>query len=335
MTHTPSFRSRAALALLILCALVLAGDREAAARRGESSLTLRVNPAIAAPGGTFMLVLRTYAPRPIRQGQVLVKVVRRPLEQAPAFSSWAAPAAQPERPIATLLGATVYSVRGDSVAQTSTSIDALGQRAMVTFQSPSAGINAADGPMIVLRFQLDPSATPGQQFDLQVDPAVSSLIDGEGKTVVLDPRGGLLTVRAPGSPFTLEAEGDEVAPGATAELGVQTFEPFAVSGGRIALRYDRRLAGGPPVVRMDPRYGKSTFAVERPRAGLLIVNFQSADKTLNSVPGTFIAVSLPIAPGAAVGASSPVTLDPTQSWLLNRRGKKLPLKLEAGALQIR
>lgn len=329
------FRPRAALPLLAILTLLLAGGREAGARHGEDTLTLRINPAIAVQGGVFTVVLRTYAPRPIRQGQVLVKVGRRgPTKSAFSSSLSEAAAAQPQKPIATLLSAVVYSVRGDSVTQTSLSFNPLGQSTMVRFQSPSAGVNAADGPLAVLRFRLDPSVAPGQQLDLQIDPSVSSLIDGGGRTVVLDPRGGILTVRAPGSPFAVEAEGDQVEAGEVAELGVQTFEPFPVSGGRFTLRYDARLAGGPPVVRMDPRYGKATFTVDRSKPGRLVVNFQSPNKTLNTVPGTIVAVDLPIKAGAAVGTRSPVTLDPAQTWLLSVKGRRLPLKLEAGAIEI-
>jgi hypothetical protein len=327
--HVTRHRFSLLIALPLLALLILlAGDREAGARHGEETLTLRVNPAITAPGGIFAVVLRTYAPRPIRQGQVMVRVVRPPSKSAVA-------AAQPQPPLVKLLSATVYSVRGDSVTQTSLSFHPLGQNALVKFQSPSSGINAADGPMIVLRFQLDPSVAAGQELDLQIDPSITSLIDSGGRTVVLDPRPGTLTVRAPGAPLAVEAEGDEVAAGETAELGVQTFEPFPVAGGRVALRYDPSLAAGPAVVRMDPRYGKSTFTVDRSKPGLLVVNFQSANKTLNTVPGTIVAVSLPIKAGAAAGTVSPVTLDPAQTWLLSVKGRKLKLKLEAGAIEIK
>jgi hypothetical protein len=334
-TTKHAFRSPAALALLAVLTLALTGDRAALARHGqeEETLTLRVNSAIAAPGGLFAVVLRTYAPRPIRQGQVLVRVGRRPPAKAAGFGPL--PGLKAERPVATLLSAVVYSVRGDSASHSSVTVDALGLRNLVTFQSPSAGINAADGPMAVFRFKLDPSVRPGEELDLQIDPAVTSLIDGQGQAVVIDPRAGVLTVRAPGSPFAVEAEGDEVEPGEVAELGVQTFEPFPVSGGRVTLRYAPRLAAGPPVVRMDPRYGRSTFTVSRPRAGILVVNFQSPDKSLNTVPGTIVAVSLPIKASAAIGASAPVTLDSAGTWLLSRKGRKLALKLEAGTLAIR
>ena len=73
--------------------------------------------------------------------------------------------------------------------------------------------------------------------------------------------------------------------GEVAELGVQTFEPFLVSGGRFTLRYNASLAAGPAVVKLDQRYGKSTFTVDRSKPGRLVVNFQSSNKTLQHGAG--------------------------------------------------
>ena len=142
----------------------------------------------------------------------------------------------------------------------------------------------------------------------------------------------MLTVRAPSAPFSMEAEGDEVEPGETAELGVQTYEPFPVSGGRVTLRYDLAAAAGPAVVRMDPRYGNATFTVDRSRPGVLVVDFRSPNRTLNTVPGTIVAVDLPTRASAPVGTESPVTLDPAGTWLLSVKGWRLNVRLENGSL---
>src|ERR1700712_2472547 len=81
------------LAALTAAILLLAAAPEAGARNGsggggggngggggghDTSLVLRVNPAIGVPGGTVAVVVRTYAPRPIRQGQISIRVGRRP-----------------------------------------------------------------------------------------------------------------------------------------------------------------------------------------------------------------------------------------------------------------
>ncbi len=317
---------------LIALAVLLSGVPEAAARRGERTLKLRVNPAIGKPGGTTAVVLRTYAARPIRQGQISLRVRRRPASKA---ALTVAELTQPLRPIATLVSAVVYSTRVDATNQASLSGAAESQAIKVQFASPSATVNAADGPLAVFFLRLDPSLTPGETYLLEVDPGLTSLTDDSGRAIAIEPLNAELTIRAATDPLAVEAEGDELAPGETAELGVSTFEPFAVSGGRVTLRFNPAVAAGPAAVRIDPRYGKATFQVDRSTPGVLVVNFQSPDKTLNTVPGTFLGISLPTRASAAVGTSSPVTLDPAGTYLLSVRGRKLRLKIENGALAFR
>ncbi|HEY4563358.1 MAG TPA: hypothetical protein VIJ36_10285 [Thermoanaerobaculia bacterium] len=299
---------------------------------GDKSLVLRVNPAIGAPGGTVAVVLRTYAPRPVRQGQIVVRVARRP-KPAKGLGLTLEDLTAPVRPL-TFLSATVYSPKNDALAQGLLNGLADSQLAEVTFQSPSGSVNSADGPLAVFLFRLDPSVQPGDTFDLTLDPVQTGLTDAAGAPVTLAPRSDVLTVRAPKDPFKLEADGDKVQPGAVAELGVNTFEPFGVSGGRITLTWDARLSGGAPAVKLDPRYGKSTFTVDSSKPGRLVVDFKSPDSSFNSIPGTIVAISLPISPSASIGASSPFTLDPAGTYLLTRKGRKVRLALQNGTLSI-
>lgn len=314
---------------LIVLAILLAAAPEALARRGEQSLKLRVNDAIGKPGGTVAVVLRTYAARPIRQGQISLRVRRRPAGKA---ALTLAELTQPLRPIATLERVVVYSTRLDATNQSSLSGAPESQAVKVQFASPSATVNASDGPLAVFFLRLDPSLTPGQTYLLEVDPGVTSLADASGRAITIEPVNAELTVRAPTAPLALEAEGDEVEPGETAELGVETREPFPISGGRVTLRFDPAVAAAPPSVVMDARYGKAKFQVDRSKPGVLVVNFQSPDKTLNTVPGAFLGVNLPTRASAAIGTSSPITLDPAGTYLLSVRGRKLKLKLENGEL---
>jgi hypothetical protein len=301
---------------------------------GERSLTLRVNPAIGAPGGTVAMVLRTYAPRPIRQGQISIRVVRRPRPQAAALAGPTLDAlTQPVRPL-TLLSVVVYSPQNDALTQGLLNALPDSQLAKVTFQSPSASVNSADGPLAVFRFHLDPSVQPGDVFDLSLDALQTSLADAAGRPITLAPRSDTLTVRAPSAPYRVEADGDKVQPGAVAELGVNTYEPFLMSGGRVTLTWNPALAGGVPSVKLDPRYGRSTFTADRSRPGRLVVDFKSPDASFNSVPGTVVAITLPISPAAAIGAASPFTLDPKGTWFLNRRGKRIPVALKSGTITV-
>jgi hypothetical protein len=330
-------------ALFAFSALLLtaAGHPAAAARSNEPALTLRANRAIAEPGGVFAVVLRTYAARPIRQGQVSIRVAK-PVTKAArsrrASSGASTPPPPPpptSPPIATLLSAVIFSVNGDAQSRTSAAVDATGSSASLQFQSPSAGINAADGPLAVFFFQLDPRVAPGQKLNLEIDPKVTSLLDADGRQVVLDPRPGILEVRAPGSPRTLGTDGGTVPAGGLATLAAQTFEPFAVSGGQIALRFDPDLFVGDPVVRMDPRYGQAVFTVDRGTPGLLVVSFTSPGASYNTVPGSIVAVDWTVAAGAAAGTVSPVEIDPLASWLLDAQGQKIDFILETGTLTIR
>lgn len=330
--------ARIPAALLVAAAVLLTGFQAAVSAdsgkgRGgdDDALKLRVNDAIGKPGGTVAIVLRTYAARPIRQGQVSIRVGkgRRPANSRSPFTAEAL--TQPVRPL-TFLGAVVYSTRGDSATQATPTGNTEGQAVNVKFSSPSGTINASDGPLAVLRFRLDPGVSAGQQYTIELDPALTSLVDGGGKPIAVEPVNAVLTVRAPSAPLSVEAEGDDVEPGETAELGVETFEPFAISGGRITLRYNPAVASGPAAVRMDPRYGKATFTVDRSKPGVLVVDFNSPNRTLNTVPGTIVAVDLPTLASAAIGTESPVTLVPAGTWLLNAKGRKLKLKLESGSL---
>ena len=339
-------------AVLVLLAILFAGAPQAYARSGggddggngggngghggnggDSSLTLRVNPAIGAPGGVVAVVLRTYAPRPIRQGQITIRTVRRPARAKELGLTFDA-ITQPVRPFLTLLSAVVYSVQGDSVAQATLTGLVDSQTARVSFQSPSGSINAADGPLAVFLFRLDPSVRPGDTFDLTIDPIPTSLTDSAGQPITLAPRAGVLTVRAAAAAYKVEADGDKVQPGGVAELGVNTFEPFAVSGGRVTLTWDPRLAGGPPTVKIDPRYGRVVYTADTSRPGRLVVDFKSPDASFNTVPGTIVDVALPIAAGASIGLASPLKLDPAGTWFLNAKGQKLKVTSQNGTIAV-
>lgn len=351
MKHPTRTPFRFALALLAVLTLLFSGvsladrgrggggdDDDNGGGGGGDTLKLRLNDAIGKPGGTVALVVRTYAARPIRQGQISIRV-RRGRTAARAGIASAASAltvealTQPVRPL-TLLRTIVYSQRGDTVVNEAALTGAPDSQAVrVDFSSPSGTVNASDGPLAVLILRLDPSVVPGQQYDIEVDPAVTGLTDAAGRPIAVEPINAVLTVRAPSAPFAVEAEGDEVEPGERAELGIETSEPFPVSGGRITLRYNRNAAAGKPVVTMDPRYGKATFQVVRSTPGLLVVTFQSPNGTLNTVPGRIVGIDLPTRASAQIGTETRVFLDPAGTWLVSRNGRrKLPLKLEGGTL---
>lgn len=334
------------LSLLLAGAALAKNPVDDGGSGNSTSLALRLNPAIAAPGGLVAVVLRTYAPRPIKQGQVVVRAaVRKP--GTAVGTSGHRPSrggagsngltlknlTQPVRPL-TLVGVTVYSQQNDTVSKAvlNNLVDA--QTTQVNFQSASSTINSADGPLAVFYYRLDPSVTPGDVYDLTLDPTQTKITDPNGKTITLDPRANTLTLRALGDPFQVEAGGGTALAGGVAEVAFNTFESFAVSGGRVTLTWDPAIAGGVPTVRLDPRYGQATFTVDSSQPGRLVVDFQSPDASYNRVPGSIIDVALPVAADAVPGTSSPLTLDPDGTWLLDPQGAKMGLTLEPGTIQI-
>jgi hypothetical protein len=297
---------------------------------GHDTLKLRLNDAEGKPGGVVALVIRTYAARPLRQGRITVRV-RRPPSKALGITAEAV--AQPVRPL-TFIRGVVFSTGNDAVTSANTSNAADSQSVGLQFSSSSSGVNAADGPLAVLFMRLDRNAAPGSVYALEIDPAATGLTDPSGAAVAIEPIQAELRVRSPRAPYALEAEGDEVEPGETAEMGVETREPFAIFGGQVTLRWSAAAQGGAPQVRMDPRYGRSTFRIVRSVPGELVVSFESPNGLLNSVPGRFLDVALPISVSAPLGDSA-VTIDRAGTWLLDKRKKKLAVSLESGSLELR
>lgn len=327
---------RRRLAAATLTALLVAAAPSLAHGGGDDDvdgLKLRLNDAIAAPGGTVALVVRTYAARPIRQGRITVKV-RRPAGAKAATAALGITADEvvaPAGPL-TFLRAVVFSRRGDAVTTALPTPAAGGATVRLDFSSRSGTINAVDGPLAVLFFRLSASAVPGERFVVEIDPALTGLTGRGGAALALEPIAAELVVRRPGAPYELEAEGDEVEPGETAELGVTTAEAFPIAGGRLVLRYDPRAAAGAPVVTMDPRYGKAAFVVDHSVPGRLVVAFRSPDSSLNGIPGRIVAIDLKTPASATLGWETPVTLDPA-SWLRAKPGgRKMKVRLENGSL---
>lgn len=291
-----------------------------AAPAAAEPLTLRLNDATAEPGGLAALVLRTYAPRGVEQGHLCVRA--KPRTKAALTSS----------PFVDLEDVVVFSDAGD--AASSSVFDAATQTADVDFTSASGTVNGSDGPLAVFFFRLHNALAGGEEFDLEIDLGATVLIEAGGGSIPLELRAGVLTIRSAGAPQQLAAEGDEVAPGSVAVLGVETREPFAVGGGQAAFTYDPAFAAGPPVVAMDPRYGDSTFTTDTSVAGRVVVTFQSPGGTLNTVPGAFISIDLPTSAALPPGSVSTVALDPSATYLEDPQGQAIPVELAEGVLEL-
>ncbi|MEM7356611.1 MAG: hypothetical protein AAF657_37695 [Acidobacteriota bacterium] len=287
----------------------------AVSRAGEE-LTLRINDTAGEAGERVAVVLRTYAPRSISQGQICFRGTGR----AQGGGS----------PFATLEEVRVYSELGD--VEVTETFDGTSQTLIVEFESLSATINWADGPLAVFFFRLDSSLTPGQEFPLELDLGQTFTLDDSGQTIPLELRGGTLTVRQPGAPYELAAEGDEVPGGDVAILGIETSELFLIGSGQVALEFDPAFAAGPPTVTMDERHGMASFTVDDTVPGRVVVTFGSAAGTLNEVPGEFIRIALPTATTLPTGSQSLVTLDPLLTRLDDPAGGPIDLQLVGDVL---
>ena len=275
-----------------------------ASTAAQEPLTLRINDAQARPGGVAALVLRTYAPRPIRQGQICL-TSRFRLQKAGGS------------PVESLEDFVVFSEAGDAISVGTFENGAGGQTVMVEFSSEAAGINRSDGPLAVIYLRLAPGVSPGQVIEVTLDVANTFLLDEQGDPVPIEPRSGEVEVLATTAPMELVAAGEEVRPGGIALLAVETKEFLHLGSGTVGFRYDPAIAAGPPTVSVDPRHGAAVLDVDTSEPGLAIISFTSPDGSLNQVPGPIFQVDLPTVSGVPLGTLSPLSLDPEIMALKN------------------
>lgn len=333
MSQPSSISRRTALAVAVLALLALA-PREAAA---ADELTLRVNDARGGPGDLVAVVVRTYASRPIGQGQICIGTRRggggRGRSTAAATTGLVGEAAE-STPFARLEKVEVFSAKQDATFQFSFD----GQEADVTFRSPTGSINAVDGPLAVFHFRLSNSVKDGEVYEISLDVADSLIVDGSGQRLAIESKPGELKIREDDDgeegELKLAATGGRVRRGKVARVKLGTEDRVALSSGRIGLRYDPKLAKGKPWVRIDPRYGKATVLVNTDTPGLVIIDFQSPDRSLNRVPGDLFEVRMVISRQAPRGRS-PVTIDRGLTSLRDEDGDPLDLEVQNGVLIVR
>lgn len=334
MSQPSPLHRRTALAVAVL-ALLSFVPREAAA---AESLTLRVNDARGGPGDLVAVVVRTYASRPIGQGQICIGTKKRGgggrgRATAAAVTGVAGEAAE-SSPFARLEKVEVFSAKQDATFQFTFD----GQEADVVFRSPTGSINAVDGPLAVFHFRLSDSVKEGEVYDLDLDVADSLIVAGSGQRLAIESKPGELEIRedddGENDEIKLMATAGRVRRGKVARVRLATQDRIGLSSGRIALRYDAKLVKGKPWVRIDPRYGKATVLADTDTPGLVVINFQSPDRSLNRVPGDLFEVRMTISRQAPRGRS-PVTIDRGLTFLRGEDGDQLDLEIQNGVLIVR
>jgi len=309
--------------------LLLAGLSLAAPARAivPEPLVIRVQDAVGAPGEQTAIVFRTYASRPIRRGRVHTLVT--PVALGAGVAGSLAQTEAVAEPIERCDSVVIFSVAGDAIALPcdmpvgTQSLDA-------QFESLSATINAQDGVLGVLYVTLAETVTPGSEYTIDLDPGLTFLNDPEEDGVVIQPRAGTLTIRAPIAPVGLSADGGKVQPGSGALIEIGTEMPFLLQAGRIVVTYDPLIATGLPVVTADPRHGAVDLAVTHLEPGKVQIDFDSPPGSFNSVPGDLLLMRFGTLPDPLLlGTFSPITIVAGESYLLGAPGS-IPLQVAWG-----
>jgi len=314
----------------VALALAVSGAATAHARE---TLTLRVNDGFAEPGGLAAVVIRTYATKPISQGQLCFRA--RSVDRAAQAKPFAAAAGAAGEVFSALEGVKVFAKKKDALSVASLEAEASGQTIVVEFSSVSSSINKTDGPLAVVYFRVSPDVSPGDEYLIDIDLANTLVFDSAGAAIRLAPRNGRLRIRHPSDPYEAEAEGDKIAPGERAELGVETFEPVAMASGQIGFTYDPAVASGTPKVKMRRRHGKRKLTVDRSMPGLVFVTFRSPNHSWNMVPGEILTVKLPTSRSVAVGTRSRVGIDASLTFFVAPSGEILPYEFERNSIRFR
>jgi hypothetical protein len=351
---TPPVSFRTALVFTLLLLATLASPQGAAA---AERLALRTNDAQGVPGGVVAVVVRTYASRAIGQGQITFRSA--PLVKSLADKRGGSDdgggegesggsgsggnggnggnagggtgAAAATSPFVRLESFVVFSARQD--ARFTGAFDA--QRAVLTFNSPTRSINAADGPLAIFYFRLSDTVRPGQVFEIGVEAAGTVLFDDKGRRVAIEARPGRLEIRPDTGTMPLAAESSVVRSGRMGVVGILTRDVVGLGSGRIGLRYDPKIARKSPFVVVDPRMGTLRYSVDATTPGLVLITFESPDASFNRIPGRLFDVHIPTSGSVRRGTVSPLSLDPSLTWLADAEGHVLPLELENGTLQFR
>ncbi len=304
----------------VITALVSLGGQPSFAK---DELTLRVNDAFSEPGGLAAIVVRTYSSRGLSSGQLEMEAGS---VRVPTGASGAGPFSSLER-------VRVFAKRNDVSFDSAAGVSEDKQTVLLQFISDTAAVNRSDGPLVVYYFRVRDDVQPGQRFRIAIDAANTMIFDRAGNRVPIRPRAGNLTIRSIAAPYKAEAEGDKIAPGEVAELGMETFEAVAMSSGSVGFRFDPTIAASRPRVKLSKKYGKRRYSVDRSEPGLVLVEFRSPNNSWNTVPGQLVSIKFRTPASAAVGSSSRVWLDPSLTFFVDPEGDILPYKLEANRVR--
>lgn len=306
---TDSMRRVALYLALAFCAPTLA------ALAGDDALVIRAQKSVGVPGGDAVMSLRTYASRPVGQGQICFSL--RNAVRGTTFS------------LGEIKHFQVYALNDDVEQNMTVLRSAADTTVMLNFSSPSATINAQDGPLAAIFFTVDAGLAPGQEFAIELDLANTVLFDALGAGIPIETRDGRFTVRDPAMPLEVSADADQDVPGGPVRMSFQTSEPFDIGAGRVAIRYNNRLFPSPPQMHIDPRYGYVAAKFDA-RPGLAVFHIVAVNDTFNDLPGDILQFFVTPHPAMGAGMRGAVIVDPALTQLFAPDGSPIALDIESG-----
>ncbi len=233
----------------------------------------------------------------------------------------------PGSPYTALLGVEVLSGAGDAVANAT--FDPVTLRTEVSFTSASGTVNSTFGPLVVLRYALDPVLELDRRFILRLDPDSLDFDAADGQPVHYFTEKGRLRVDDFDADVDIEAEADHAVPGFTAVIGAGTEILGEIASGTVEILYDPGFAAGAATASIHPAYGAAVIdSVVEPAPGVVRVTFHATGDDLNTLlPGPFLAVSIPTRADVPVGSRYNVILGPATA-VLDGNGQLIGVEME-------
>ncbi len=300
-----------ALALL-LCLGISRGE-------AQEALTLRVADSETEVGGVAVVVIRTYAPRPVTQGQLCFRL-RRTLRRGAS------------QPLLTLEEARVFSSNG--VISPDIQILDDGATVMLEFTSGAADVNESDGPLAALFLRAGDALMAGDEVEVELDLAATTLSDGVGAPIPVEGRGGRLRVVPVGSALQWEIGSATVPAGQTGLVEISTQRSLPLGAATLSVEYVTTHLRDLPTARLLRDHGDANMVVSHPSPGVMDIDLDSPGMNLNEVPGDLVELQLPTDSSVVGGTLSAIGWRVAESSAEDAGGLEVDLAFEDGQLEI-
>jgi hypothetical protein len=296
--------------------LALLSPAPAVASDGNGPVPLTLWNVQVRPGHPYLIQIRTCRPRGIRQGQILIRRIERPvlIERAHVFSD---------------ANDGVIDIVGSDEAGVQT-----------LFSSPEAAINERHGPFLAMLVKREQGLVPGEVQDLAVIASSTELWDENlelSPFVTLD---ASLTVIERDAPFLLEVTGlekasiiktrgdDEVV------VAIGTRELLRLSHLEFELQYDPAVVGLVSLSDLWDMRRDIRSSLDFSQPGIVRVTLDSPSGSVNLLPGLLVELEMNLNLGVPVGTTSLLELNPAATRAVDRQGREWNLELANAVLEV-